>query len=292
MKLRRSLLWVSGYDLEKLKKAVESPVDAIVLDLEDGVTVKQKPEARAGAAKALREWDFRGKERIVRVNGLDTPYFRADLNEVLVALPDAVRLPKCESVEYVMEMDRILAEVEQNANLAIGTIELILMLETPAGIMHCYDMASCCQRVTAVGIGMEDLTASMGVSRNYELGASDLLYARQKMILEAKAAGVQVLDSGVLFSGDPDYMLADTLRDKRDGFDGRSLSDITHAQIVNDCFSPSKEEVNWAKRVILAYEEAALTGKSDVTVDGKFVDPPVVAKAERIEIQADMIRKK
>lgn len=292
MRLRRSLVWVSGYDLEKLKKAIDSNVDAIVLDLEDGVTVNQKPEARACAYKALKEWDFKGKERVVRVNGLDTEFFQADLEQVLPAIPDAIRLPKCESVEYVLEMDRHLTELEKKYQVPEGSIELILMIETAKGIMKCYEMASCCKRVTAMGVGMEDLTASMGVARNYELGSQDLLYARQKLVLEAKAAGVQALDSGVLFSGDPEYMIQDTLKDKRDGFEGRSLSDLSHADIINQCFSPSKEEAEWAKKVISAYKKAAEEGRSDVEVDGKFIDPPVVAKAEKIKERLALIAEK
>lgn len=292
MRLRRSLVWVSGYDLDKLQKAIDSNVDAIVLDLEDGVTVNQKPEARACAYKALKEWDFKGKERVVRVNALDTEFFKEDLEQVLPAIPDAIRLPKCESVEYVLEMDRQLTELEKKYQVPEGCIELILMVETAKGIMKCYEMASCCKRVTAMGVGMEDLTASMGVARNYELGSQDLLYARQKLVLEAKAAGVQALDSGVLFSGDPEYMIQDTLKDKRDGFEGRSLSDLSHVDLINQCFSPSEEEAEWAEKIIAAYKNAVEEGRSEVEIDGKFVDPPVVAKAETIKARMALIEGK
>lgn len=292
MRLRRSLVWVSGYDLDKLRKAIDSNVDAIVLDLEDGVTVNQKPEARACAYKALKEWDFKGKERVVRVNALDTEFFKEDLEQVLPAIPDAIRLPKCESVEYVLEMDRQLTELEKKYQVPEGSIELILMVETAKGIMKCYEMASCCKRVTAMGVGMEDLTASMGVARNYELGSQDLLYARQKLVLEAKAAGVQALDSGVLFSGDPEYMIQDTLKDKRDGFEGRSLSDLSHVDLINQCFSPSEEEAEWAEKIIAAYKNAVEEGRSEVEIDGKFVDPPVVAKAETIKARMALIEGK
>lgn len=279
MRVRRSLLWVNGYDLDKLKAAIESNVDSIVLDLEDGVAVTQKPEARKKAYEALTTWDFKGKERVVRVNGPDTPFFQDDLEQVLIALPDAVRLPKCETVEYVLKMDQVLADLEKKNNLPENTIELILMIETPLGIMNCYDLARCCKRVTAMGIGMEDLTASMQVTRNYELRSQDLLYARQKMVLSAKAAGVQAIDSGVLFNGDLDFFLQDCLNDKRDGFEGRSVSDLNHIALVNKAFSPSEAEIDWANRVITAYDQAVKESRSDVYVDGKYVDPPVVAKA-------------
>lgn len=292
MRLRRSLLWVNGYDKEKLKKGIESEVDSIVLDLEDGVTVPNKPEARAVTRDVLRNWDFKGKERVVRVNGLDTPFFEADLKEVLQALPDAVRLPKCESVEYVLKMDSILAKLEEENGLERDSIELILMIETPLGVMNSYEMARCCKRVTAMGIGMEDLTASMQVARQYELRSQDLLYARQKVVLSCKAAGVQAIDSGVLFSGDLDFYMQDCLNDKRDGFEGRSVGDLNHIPLVNKAFSPSDEEIDWAKRIIAAYDKAVADQISDVYVDGKYVDPPVVSKAALILERLDRINRK
>lgn len=282
MRVRRSLLWVNGYDAEKLKKGIESDVDCIVLDLEDGVTVPNKPEARRVTYDALKNWDFKGKERVVRVNAPDTPFFADDLKEVLPALPDAVRLPKCETVEYVLNMDSILAKLEEENGLPRDTIELILMIESPLGVMNSYDMARCCKRVTAVGIGMEDLTASMQVSRHYELRSLDLLYARQKVVLSCKAAGVQAIDSGVLFSGDLEFYMQDCLNDKRDGFEGRSVGDLNHIPLVNKAFSPTEQEIDWAQRIIAAYNKAIADEISDVYVDGKYVDPPVVSKAELI----------
>lgn len=281
MRVRRSLVWVNGYDMDKLRAAIDSECDTIVLDLEDGVTVPQKAEARKKTFDALKNWDFKGKERAVRVNGMDTPFFKDDL-EVLEALPDAVRLPKCETVEYVLAMDKILGGLEKKHGLPENSIEIILMIETPLGIMNCYDLARCCKRVTAMGVGMEDLTASMQVTRNYELRSQDLLYARQKMILSCKAAGVQAIDSGVLFNGDLDFYYQDCLNDKRDGFEGRSVGDLNHIPLVNKAFSPSEKEIDWAERIIKAYNEATEKGQSDVYVDGKYVDPPVVAKATLI----------
>lgn len=292
MRVRRSLIWVNGYDMDKLKAAIDSEVDTIVLDLEDGVTVSQKAEARQKTYDALKNWDFKGKERAVRVNALDTPFFPLDLEEVLPALPDAVRLPKCETVDYVLKMDQILWELEQKNHLPQYTIKLILMIETALGVINSYDLARCTPRVEAMGIGMEDLTSSMGVTRRYELGSHDLLYARQKVILSAKAAGVQAIDSGVMFTGDLDFYMQDCLNDKQDGYEGRSVGDLNHIALVNKAFSPTAEELDWAHRIIAAYDKAVADGKSDVTVDGKYVDPPVVSKATRILERDRQINKK
>ena len=292
MRVRRSLLWVNGYDMEKLHKGIESEVDSIVLDLEDGVIPANKEEARRKTYDALKHVDFKGKERVVRVNALDTAEFEKDLKEVLPGIPDAIRLPKCETAEYVKKMDQILTELEKENGAPEGSIELILMIETALGVMNCYEMATCSGRVTAVGIGMEDLTSSMQVTRRYELHSTDLLYARQKVILECKAAGVQVIDSGVLFSGDSEFYYQDCLNDKQDGFEGRSVSDFEHVPLVNMAFSPSEKEIDWASRVIGSYEKAKQEARSEVFVDGKYVDPPVVEKAELIMRRYEKIRRK
>lgn len=292
MRLRRTLVWVNGNDKSKLQAAIASNVDCIVLDLEDGVALPEKPEARRCAMEFLSEWDFKGKERVLRINPMDSDQVNLDYEVVEKGLPDAIRLPKCEDTGPILRLDSYLGDLEKKKGLAPNTIEIILMIETPLGIMRVYDMASCCERVTAVGVGMEDLTASMGVMRHYELGAPDLLYARQKMILEARAAGIQALDSGTLFNGDPEYMLQDSILDRRHGFDGRSVGDLAHVDVVNKAFTPSDEQADWAKRIIEAYARGVAEGRSDVYVDGKFVDPPVVSKAEAIQERLRLIEEK
>lgn len=285
MRLRRSLAFCKAIEPEKVQELIEGKADCLVFDLEDGVVVTKKAENRIKTLEILKTWNFHGKERIVRVNGPDTPFYRADMDEVVaLGLPDAVRLPKCESAEYVMAMARDLMKIEQNAGLPENSIELILMIETPKGIMNTYAMCTCIKRVTAVGIGMEDLTSAMGILRRYDLNCLDMIYARQKMILEAKAAGIQAIDSGILFHATPDFIYEESKIDRQMGFDGRSCSarypDLVDA--VNRAFTPSDDEVLWAEKVVAGYREAVKQGNSDVYVDGKFVDPPVVGKAQNI----------
>ncbi len=282
MKLRRTLLWVNGNDTEKIDKAIASGTDCVVFDLEDGVPAPQKEEARAITAKALRERNFRGKERIVRINHLDTPDAMKDLEAILPSLPDAIRLPKCESVEYVLRLGKILSNFEQANGLAANTIEIILMIETARGAVNSYALATACERVTAMGIGMEDMTASLGLKRHYELGSHDLLFVRQKIVLDACAAGVQPLDACVLFLGNTDYIREDTENIKRDGFVGRSVYDLSQVDAINEVFTPSTEEIDWAKRVIQVYENGKNSGVAEIRLDEMYIDPPVIAKAERI----------
>ena len=290
MRLRRSLVWCRGNDLEKYQAALEGSVDVIVLDLEDGVVVSEKPRARECIREILMNRAPDAKEHAVRINAPGTPFFELDMEAILPGVPDAIRLPKCETVEYILSVDKILDQYEKDHGLPHNRIELILMIETPLGIMNVYQLATCTDRITAVGIGMEDLTGAIGVPRYYEVGSSDMLYAKQKLVLEAKAAKVQALDSGTLFLGELDYMAKDSAFSRRTGFDGRSIKDVAQADVVNAAFSPTKEEIEWANMIIGAYEKAVERGESDLFVNDRFIDPPVIMKAKNILARDAMIQ--
>lgn len=281
---RRSLIWVNVLVEGKLAKAIESAADCIVMDLEDTLPVSQKEEGRAATVRALRELDFRGKERIVRINGLDTPYAADDLAAILPAMPDAIRLPKCETAQYVLRLDGIISQFERAQGLPQNTIGLILMIETPLGVLNSYEMASCCDRIWAIGIGLEDLTTSLQINRRYELKSHQLLYARQKVVIAGRAAGVQVLDSSTLLN-DPEFILADCIDSRDMGFDGRSMVNVEHVEAINQGYSPSAEEISWANHIIRIYQDAH-QGISEPYYNKLYVDIPVVAKAEQILLKA------
>lgn len=282
MRLRRTIYWANGLNLDALKQAIDSNVDAICMDLEDGILNNLKEKCRAATVEVLKNWDFRGKERLVRINKFGTEFIEADLEAILPCKPDALRIPKAENVEDLLALDRRLTAFEKENGMEKNSIEMVLMIETALGMIRCYELASCCERITAVGIGMEDFTTSMGLKRYYELNSTDLLYARQKMVMDCRAAGVQALDSGTLFKGNVEYMREDSLNDKRHGFNGRSVGDLCQVDVINEVFTPSEKDVDWAKRVIAAYQQGLETGNNDVYVDGCFVDPPVVDKAQAI----------
>lgn len=281
---RRSLVWVNVLIEDKLKNAIDSEVDCIVMDLEDTLPLSQKKEGREAVVKALKELDFHGKERIVRINGLDTPYAADDIREILPALPDVIRLPKCETVEYVLRLDQEIADFEAANGLEKNTIGMILMIETPLGIINSYEMAKCSDRICAIGIGLEDLTTAMQISRKYELDGQQLLYARQKVIIAGRAAGVQVLDSSTLLD-DPEFIYKDCVISREFGFDGRSMVNLNHVDPINRGYSPSDEEIDWANNVISVYQNSQ-NGSAEPYYGKLFVDIPVVAKAEQILLKA------
>lgn len=277
---RRSLAWINVLVKDKLRQAIESNVDSIVLDLEDTLPVSQKEEGRAETARVLMEEKFQGKERVVRINALDTQWAVADLQAVLPAMPDAIRLPKCETVEYVLRLDGIISEFEQSHGLEKNSIGMILMIETPLGIINCVDMAKCSDRIFAIGLGMEDLTTALRVTRSYELNSPNLLYARQKLVIAGRAAGVQVLDSSVLLD-DLDFIYQDSVISKQLGYDGRSIVNLNHVDAVNRAYSPSEKEIEWAYKIIDMYDHRQEL-EEELYYQGLFVDVPVVTKARQI----------
>lgn len=282
MRVRRSIAWTHGDDFERTRRQIASECDAITIDLEDAIVPSKKQAARCGALEMLTQWDFKGKERIVRINSPNTEYYEDDMAEVIKpGLPDAIRLPKCESVEEVLIVDRDLKQIEKDASIPVGSIEIIAMIESPLGILRSYEIASCCTRVTALSIGMEDLTAEMGIQRTYEVGVSDLLYARQHLVLAAKAANRQAIDSGFNKLCPLEFNYLYNEESRRMGFDGRSVRDGDQAKIANEIYRPKAEEVNWASRAVKAYEEGNARGDNEVYVDGRHLCAAAYLKAKK-----------
>ena len=286
MKVRRTLVFANGYDFDKIRAVIDSDADAITLELEDLCPEPRKDEARDGAVKVLREWDFKGTDKIVRINSPETERGRRDLEAILPAHPDAIRLPKCETVEYVKSVDKYLTDFEKANGLPINSIELILVIESPLGIINCYEMASCAKRITGVGLGAYDLCCEMGIDRDLTAGSVQLLYAKQKMVMDAKAAGVDVFDTTVVcVPGEADkmndFIRADTEAIRMMGFTGRSISMLPHVEIVNKVFEPTPEQITHASNVVSGWNEAMARGEKEVYIDGKFIDPPIVGRAQR-----------
>ncbi len=293
-KLRRTLLWTKGHHPKEVEAAIASNADAIVFECEDMVIAPEKEAALQGAAYAMTNLDFRGKERIIRPNALDTERGQRDLEIILPCKPDAIRLPKCEYVEDILRLDERISRFEAERGWAHNSIELILTLETPMGVRNAYELASCTDRVTGMGLGAGDLTSAMGVDRDLTPGSLQLLYAKQKMVMDGKAAGVQLFDTTVICFGDEldDFIAKDTAFIKSLGFTGRSVSMLRHIDIINRVFAPTAQEVELAQKMVAGYAEGVAKGLTDVFVDGHFVDPPIVAKAEAVLEMDRLIRER
>ncbi|MBI2963210.1 MAG: CoA ester lyase [Deltaproteobacteria bacterium] len=289
VRLRRSAHFVPSANEKMLAKSLATAADSLVLDLEDAVTPERKDEARAVVAGWLATVDFAGKERIVRLNPLETPWGRADVAATMVHPPDAYLVPKIRTLDDVLLLDAEIAAREREHGHAPGGVKLILVAtETPQGVLNLPTFTRC-QRVNALTWGAEDLSAAIGARRSRDEHGDYLevfRHCRLQTLLCAAAAGVQPLDTAFVDIRN----LEGLRRDCRDaawmGFTGKITIHPDHVPIVNEMFSPSPEEAAEALELVAAFEAAQREGRMAFQFRGAMVDMPHLTRARTIVAQA------
>jgi citrate lyase subunit beta/citryl-CoA lyase len=246
--------------------------DGIILDLEDSVAPDRKEEARILVRNALRDVDFLGAERMVRINQL--PAGLLDLDSVIPQYPDLILVPKTEDPDQIRSVDNRIREI-----LGEKKREIFLMpiIESALGIERAFKIAGSSPNVIAMAIGLEDYTADLGVSRTQE--GSESLYARLRLVNACKAAGIQAIDS-VYSDLENEIGLKETVVKSRAlGFEGMGCIHPRQIPVIREAFRPSREEIHRAGRIVQAYEHAEREGLGVVSLDSKMIDPPVVKRA-------------
>jgi citrate lyase subunit beta/citryl-CoA lyase len=269
-RLRRSLLFVPGSTPERIAKAVATSADGIILDLEDAVAAGEKARAREWIAAALRSVDFDGRERIVRVNRLDSPYGADDLAAVVPAVPDALLFPKVESPGEVLRLEGEVVRLEQAAGLEPGRIRFHLLIETVSGVLQAPAIAGASARVAALLFGAGDLVRETR-GRLVASRASEL-YALSQVLFAARAAGLDALDTPHFDLDDAAGLEAHTRFAADLGYDGKAVIHPKQLEVVNRLFTPSADVVAEARRVLSAYEAAEGEGSGALALDGRFID--------------------
>jgi citrate lyase subunit beta / citryl-CoA lyase len=272
---RRSLLFMPGSNPRALEKARMLPADGLIFDLEDAVAPAAKEEARASVMAALCAGGYGERERVLRVNALDTPWGHADLAAAAVMPLDAVLLPKVESADRVRLTLSLLDALGAPPELAVWC-----MLETPLGILGAREIAAVSPRLAALVLGTSDLTKDL-----HALHTSDrlpLLTAFGLVLLAARACGLAVLDGVHLDLADDEGFALACRQGRELGFDGKTLIHPKQIEPANIAFGPSAEEVAWSRRVIAAHVEAVARGLGVVLVDGKLVENLHVENARRV----------
>jgi len=253
--------------------------DGVLLDLEDSIALAEKDAARKLVRHALDALDFGGVERVVRINGRDTPYFEKDLEEIVPARPDAIRLPKVDSAEDVLAADRIIARIEAECGLAPGGVRIQAMLETARAIANAVSIAAASPRLSALTLGGQDLAADLGIKATKE--GRELLYAKGAVIIAAKAAGLEAFDTVYTDVNDLEGLLEATRTAVSLGFSGKAAIHPSQVPVIHAAFAPAETEVRKARAVVGAAREAEARGAGVVALDGRMIDAPVVAQAER-----------
>src|ERR1051326_4168574 len=266
----RSLLFVPGSEERKLERARDAGADAVILDLEDSVSPGRKTDARRLVAEVLRAKRFGPVDVAVRINPPGTPYFEDDLDAVLGAGGGFVMVSKCESAEQVGAV----------ARKARGA-RLLLLVETPLGIVAAPTLAGASPSVEALCFGPADFSMAMGLAET-DASRGIIYHARCSVVLAAKARGVAAVDSVFLSVKDDAAFRKDAELGIALGYDAKLCIHPRQVEIVNAVYTPGAEDVNRARRVVEAFERAAAEGRGVTALDGMMIDAPLVAAQRRL----------
>jgi len=275
-RFRRSRLYLPGDQAKLMINAGLHGPDGVILDLEDSVAPSEKDAARLMVRNALLTVDFHGAERMVRINQLTAGI--EDLEYVVPMNPHVILIPKCESADQVRTVDERVRSILSKRGID-GTILLMPIVESALGCLRAYDIASACENVVALTIGLEDYTADIGTQRTNE--GRESFWARSQVVNAARAAGVQPIDTVFSDVADVDGLTASVLEAKALGFDGKGCIHPRQIEVIHRGFTPSEKEVEKARRIVSAYERAEAQGLGVVSLGSKMIDPPVVKRALR-----------
>ena len=285
--MRRSMLFLPGNNPNMLINGNCLGSDAVIFDLEDAVSPAEKDAARILVRNTIRYMDFRGCELIVRINSIDTPYWQKDLDEILPCKPDLILLPKTGCAADALEVDAYISQVEEKLGMEKNTVGLMPLIETAMGVENAFAIASSTKRVQALFLGAEDLTADLQCKRTKE--SREIEYARTRLVVAARAAGVDVYDTPFVDVNDDEGIVQDAQVAKNLGFTGKASISPRHVEVINAVFSPTQQEVDYAYEVMEAIALAKSQGKGAISLRGKMIDAPIVTRAERTIAMAEAL---
>ena len=277
--MRRSMLFLPGNNPNMLINGNCLGADAVIFDLEDAVSPAEKDAARILVRNTMRYMDFKGCEMIVRINSIDTPYWQADLDAVLPYRPNLILLPKTGTAADALAADAYMTQVEERAGMEQGSVGLMPLIETAMGVENAYAIASASSRVQALFLGAEDLTADLRCKRTKE--GREIEYARTRLVVAARAAGVDVYDTPFTDVNDDEGIWKDAELAKALGFTGKASISPRHVEVINQVFSPTQKDIDYAYEVMDAIRLAKEQGKGAIALHGKMIDAPIVARAEQ-----------
>jgi citrate lyase beta subunit len=275
---RRALLYMPGDDMHKIQKATTLGVDCICMDIEDGVALNRKTDARATIVQALQTLDFGRSERIVRVNPVGSGLIEDDLQAVLPAHPDGLLLPKVANAEQILWVSRKLDEVEAANGWPSGSILLLALIETAKGVVNLREIAGSSPRLQGLIFGAEDLAGDIGAVRTRE--GWEIFYARSAVVTHAAAFGLQALDMVFMDLRDIDALREECQQAARMAYTGKQAIHPNQIGPIQEAFTPSEAAIAHAQRVVDAAAQNQEQGTGAFTLDGKMVDAPVVRAAE------------
>ena len=271
-------MFIPGNNPSMMQDAYIYHPDSIMLDLEDSVTMAEKDAARMLVHNALKTIDYGNIERVVRINPLNTPYGKKDVEAVVKGGVDVIRMPKTETADEVREVEAEIERVEKELG-CVGRTQIMAAIESALGIVNAYDIATASKRMMGIALGAEDYSANLKTQRTKE--GTELQLARETIVVAARAAGIDALDTVFSNLNDMEAFRNEVELIKRMGFDGKSIINPRQIEIINEVFAPKEKDIEKARTILDAIKEAAEKGSGVIAVNGKMVDRPVVIRAQR-----------
>ncbi|HCB0255196.1 TPA: citrate (pro-3S)-lyase subunit beta [Klebsiella pneumoniae] len=285
-RLRRSMLFVPGANAAMLSNAFIYPADALMFDLEDAVAVREKDAARHLVYHALQHPLYRDVEAIVRVNALDSQWGIDDLEAVVRAGVDIVRLPKTDTADDVIAMEKEIARIERDCGRKPSSTGMLAAIESAKGILQAPAIALASPRLIGIALGAEDYVRDIRTERSAD--GIELLFARCTILQAARAAGIQAFDTVYSDANNEEGFLREAAHIKQLGFDGKSLVNPRQITLLHNLYAPTQKDVDHAKRVVEAAEAAEQEGLGVVSLNGKMIDSPIIARAHLVLSRAEL----
>ena len=285
--MRRSMLFLPGNTPNMLINGGCLGADAVIFDLEDAVSPAEKDAARILVRNTIRYMDFTGCEIIVRINSIDTAFWKEDIDQILPQKPDLILLPKTSSAADVLEADAYITQVEERLGYEKNTVGLMPLIETALGVENAFQIATATKRVKALFLGAEDLTADLQCKRTKE--GREIEYARTRLVVAARAAGIDVYDTPFTDINDDEGIWTDAGYAKGLGFNGKASISPRHVSVINSVFSPTQKDVDYAYEVMEAIALAEQQGKGAISLHGKMIDAPIVNRAKQTIAMAEAL---
>ena len=277
--MRRSMLFLPGNTPNMIINGDALGADSIILDLEDAVSPDEKDSARILVRNSIAEMGFKDVEITVRINAIDTAYWKDDLEAIVPLRPDLIMPPKASSAADMQTLDAYIADIERRHGMPVGGVKLIPLIETALGVERAFEIATATPRVTALFLGGEDLTADLRCKRTK--AGNEIDYARKRLVCAARAAGIDVYDTPFTDVNDDEGIVTDAEYAKSLGFTGKSAIAPRHVRTINAVFSPSLDDIEYAKMVFEAIRIGKQQGKGAVSLRGKMIDKPIVERARQ-----------
>ncbi len=277
--LRRSMLFVPGNNPGMIRDAHIYGSDSIMFDLEDSVAMTEKDAARFLVYQALTSLRYGKKELVVRINDLSSGLGIEDLEAIVRARPNVIRLPKTETAQDVIDCEREIARIEEQAGIPVGSTGMMAAIESAKGVLNAYEIACSSKRLIGIALGAEDYVTDLKTTRS---DGTELFFARNMILNAARAAGIDAIDTVYSDVNNEEGFLKEVELIKKLGFDGKSVINPRQIAPLHKAFMPSEKDLTKARAIMYAIAEANKRGSGVASLNGKMFDKPVVISAERL----------